>query len=111
MVSPLPVHLQDNCTILLKYKSGHVTLLKTLLAPTELQVTLIGLQSSGPRGPSLNSPASTLCLAHWALATLASLFLGKARQIPASDFTLVSPDTYLHTGSLVSFVFAPLSLG
>lgn len=73
-----------------------MSLLKTLLAPTKLKVNLIGLQSSGPMGTSLNSSASTLCLAHLALATLASLFLEKARQIPASDFTLVPPDTDLH---------------
>lgn len=88
-----------------------MSLLRTLLAPTKLKVNFIGLQSSGPVGASLNSSASTLCLAHLALATLASLFLEKARQIPASDLTLVPPDTYLHNVLPVSFVFASLSLG
>lgn len=85
---PLPVHLQD-----------------------KLKGNLIGLQSSGPVGTSLNSPASTLCLAHLVLATLASLFLEKARQIPASDSPLFPQIPTYTTCSLVSFVFAPLSLG
>ena len=92
---PLKVHSQDSGVILLIYKCGHVTLLRTphgshqIESQTSYWPTKLCINGCLSKCICQHFPPYSLGCSHTGLFSVP----GKARHVPASGFALVPPDT------------------